>query len=330
MNWGGRRVLVTGAGGFIGSHLVEELVRQGAEVVAFVRYTSQGGDGLLSTVAREVQEQVRIIRGDVRDAEAVEEAVRGREYVFHLAALVGVPYSFLHPNEVIAVNTLGTLNLLNAARTHEVQRVIVTSTSEVYGTACHVPMGETHPLQAQSPYAASKIAADAIAVSFHRAYRLPVGIIRPFNTYGPRQSARAVIPTIITQALNGREVRLGNLDATRDFTYVGDTVGGFLAVAGAPPEALGQPINVGSGTEISIRDLATKILALTGSKATITVDPERLRPPAGEVERLCADTSRARALLGWAPRVAIDEGLRRTSDWMARYLDRYRPERYAV
>lgn len=330
MDWSERRVFVTGAGGFIGSHLVEYLAQQGAEVIAFVRYTSQGSEGFLPTLTEELQKRIRIVRGDVRDAEAVEQAAHGAEYIFHLAALVGVPYSFLHPDEVIAVNTLGTLNVLNAARAHGVQRVVVTSTSEVYGTARYVPIDEAHPLQAQSPYAASKIAADAIAVSFHHVYQLPVAIIRPFNTYGPRQSDRAVIPTIISQTLTGKRVRLGNLDTTRDFTYVTDTVRGFLAIAAALGEVMGQPINIGSGSEISIGDLARKIIALTGSEVTISVETERLRLPTSEVERLCADNSRARALLGWEPQVSLDEGLRRTIDWISHSLGLYHPDRYAV
>ncbi len=330
MNWEGRSVLVTGAGGFIGSHLVEELVNRGAHVTAYLRYTSKGERGHLDHLPLDVQQRLRTLHMDIRDADAVEQAVTGHEYVFHLAALVGVPYSFLHPNDVVAVNTLGTLNVLNAARYVGVSCLVTTSTSEVYGTAQYVPIDEAHPLQAQSPYAASKIAADALATSYHRAYNLPVAIVRPFNTYGPRQSARAVIPTIIAQALSGDTIRLGNLTATRDFTFVKDTVNGFLEIAAAGEVAFGRPINIGSGHEISIHDLAGKILEITGSRAVINVEEQRLRPPSGEVERLCAANALARDLIGWEPEYSLEEGLRRTIEWVAASIEHFQPEHYAI
>jgi NAD dependent epimerase/dehydratase len=330
MNWQDRSVLVTGAGGFIASHLVEELIAAGANVSAFVRYTSKTEQGWLDDIPDRHRAAIRITRGDLRDAEAVEHAVKGHEYVFHLAALVGVPYSFVHPSDVISVNTVGTLNVLNAARVANVARIVVTSTSEVYGTAQYVPIDEMHPLQAQSPYAASKISADAIATSYHRAFGLPVAIIRPFNTYGPRQSARAVIPTIVTQALSGDTIRLGNLTATRDFTYVKDTVQGFLSVAAAGDEALGRPINVGSGHEISIGDLADLVIELTGSRARVEIDNQRLRPPTGEVERLCAANRLAAELIGWAPTTSIEDGLSNTIEWIRHSLPHFEPESYAI
>jgi len=327
-SWSGARALVTGAGGFIGSHLVERLAREGADVVAFTRYTSQSKRGLLEMVPAEILEKVQVIRGDIRDADAVESAVRGADYVFHLAALVGIPYSFLHPTEVFDVNTMGTLNVLNAARGSSPQRVVITSTSEVYGTARYVPIDEKHPLQAQSPYAASKIGSDAAGISFFRAYGLPVVVVRPFNAFGPRQSDRAVIPTIIAQALTKDRVRLGNLDATRDFTFVTDTVAGFLAAASA--SVYGRPLNIGSGFEISIGEVAQRIIALTGSAAPLEVDAERLRPEGGEVDRLWCDSTLARELLGWQPEVSLDEGLQKAIAWVSEFRDLYTPDRYAI
>ena len=328
--WSGRRVLVTGAGGFIGSHLVEALATQGAEVVAFTRYTSQAKRGLLEVLPQECLQRVRTVRGDLRDPEALEEAGQGVEYIFHLGALVGVPYSFVHPADVVSVNTVGTLNVLAMARARGVRRVVIASTSEVYGTALFVPITEEHPLQAQSPYAASKIGADAIANSFHRGYGLPVAIVRPFNAFGARQSDRAVIPTIISQALTQKRIKLGNVRATRDFTYVTDTVRGFLAAAAGGDEVLGQPINVGSGFEISVGELAERIISLSNSDAEVEIDRERLRPESGEVERLWCDNTKARELLGWEPIVPLDEGLRRAIDWVSRYTDLYKPGEYSI
>jgi NAD dependent epimerase/dehydratase len=329
MNWQGREVLVTGAGGFIGSHLAERLAREGARVRAFVRYTSRHDLGLLSLLPRDLLASIDVVAGDLRDGEAVRKAVSGVEVVFHLGALIAIPYSYLHPREVVETNVLGTLNVLLAARDLETPKVVHTSTSEVYGTARYAPIDELHPLQGQSPYSASKIGADKIAESFHRSFGVPVATIRPFNTYGPRQSARAVIPTVVAQALAGKEIRLGSLDPVRDFTYVDDTVEGFLRV-GWHEQAVGQEINIGSGECISIGDLAVKILSLVGREMVIVGEPQRLRPADSEVMKLQASGAKARQLLGWEARVSLDEGLRRTIDWIGLNLDRYRPNIYEV
>lgn len=325
-----KAVLVTGAGGFIGSHLTERLVREGTQVRALVRYTSRRDEGFLSVLPADIRTQIHIVHGDVRDLKTVREAMRGVQFVFHLAALVGIPYSYQHPQEVIETNVGGTANVLLAARDNgSLQRVLLTSTSEVYGTARYVPIDEGHPLQPQSPYAATKIAADALGISFQRSFDIPVVLARPFNAYGPRQSMRAVIPTIITQALVRDQVMLGALQPTRDFTYVTDTVNGFVRAATAPG-AVGQAINIGSGQEISIGDLARRIVRLTGREVPVVQDPQRLRPAGSEVERLCASNALARELLGWQPRVSLDEGLQRTIDWVRASLDLYRPDEYAV
>jgi dTDP-glucose 4,6-dehydratase len=325
--WQNKTVLVTGAGGFIGSHLVERLAASGARVRAFVRYNSRADWGLLAALPDETLTRLEIIAGDLRDLPAVTEAMRGADLVFHLGALIAIPYSYVHPAEVVDVNITGTLNVLLAAREAQPGRVVHTSTSEVYGTARTVPIDENHPLQGQSPYSASKIGADKLAESFHRSFDVPVATVRPFNTYGPRQSARAVIPTVIAQALTGDVVRLGNLDATRDLTYVADTVAGFLAV-GETDGALGGTFNLGAGFEITIGDLAEKIIALTGRDARIEIDSARLRPPKSEVERLISDNTLARTRLGWTPQIPLDEGLSLTIDWIRANLDRYQPGSY--
>lgn len=327
--WDGKQVLVTGAGGFIGSHLVEALVDANAQVRAFVRYNSRADWGLLSMLSEEKLASVEIIAGDFRDLSAVRQAMRGVSHVFHLGALIAIPYSYLHPAEVVETNVIGTLNILLAGRDLGVERIIHTSTSEVYGTALRVPIDETHPLQGQSPYSASKIGADKIAESFYRSYDLPVVTVRPFNTYGPRQSTRAVIPTIITQALQRDVIALGNLEARRDLTYVSDTVNGFLKVAKVPGIE-GDTFNLGVGADISIGELAEKIIALTGSSARIEIDPTRLRPEKSEVKRLLSDNSRARKHLGWQPQVDLDEGLRRTIAWMKEHLARYHSDIYQL
>lgn len=323
------KVLVTGAGGFIGSHLVERLVREGAEVAAFVRYNSRQDPGLLALLPDEVRAAIEILAGDLRDADAVAGAAHGREIIFHLGALIAIPYSYLHPREVVETNVLGTLNVLMAAREGGVRRLVHTSTSEVYGTARYTPIDEAHPLQGQSPYSASKIGADKLVESFHRSYGLPAVTVRPFNTYGPRQSTRAVIPTIITQALTTDVIRLGDLATTRDFTFVADTVEGFWRAA-TTPGIEGAEINVGTDSEISIGDLARLICRLIGTEARIEVDPLRLRPAASEVRQLWASQARARALLGWAPATRLEDGLARTIDWFRAHLGRYRPGQYAV
>lgn len=325
--WPGKSVLVTGAGGFIGSCLVERLVAEGAKVRAFVRYNSRGEAGLLRLVPKETLQKIQIVAGDIRDPEAIREAVEGQQIVFHLGALISIPYSYLHPHEVAEVNLMGSLNVFNACRQHKVTRVIHTSTSEVYGTALRVPIDETHPLQGQSPYSASKIGADKLAESFHCAYNLPVVTVRPFNTFGPRQSARAVIPATITQALAQPVIRLGNLETTRDFTYVEDTVDGFIKAAEAPGVE-GQTINLGTGSEIKIGALVEKIIQITGSSARIEVEPARLRPTDSEVQRLLSNNTLARSILGWEPRTSLDDGLKQTVDWIKENLSLYRVGSY--
>ena len=325
--WKGKKVLVTGAGGFIGSRLVEVLMRSGAQVRAFVRYNSRGDAGLLRTLSPYVLGGIEVIPGDLRDEDAVRKAVQGNEVVFHLGALISIPYSYLHPAEVASTNVMGTLNMLIACRDLGVARLVHTSTSEVYGTARMVPISESHPLQGQSPYSASKIGADKLADSFYCAYDLPVITIRPFNTYGPAQSARAVIPTIITQALTREVLHLGNLDSTRDFTYVEDTVAGFLRAAECST-GLGEVFNLGTGQEIRIGDLAEKIITMVGREVRIETEAERLRPQKSEVMRLISDNSLAREVLGWAPQVSLEEGLKRTIEWIKENLSHYRIGKY--
>lgn len=328
-NWRDIPVLVTGAGGFIASHLVEKLVTEGAQVRAFVRYNSRGDTGLLRLIPPDTYSRLEVIAGDLRDPEAVRAAVRGVDTIFHLGALIAIPYSYLHPHEVVETNVMGTLNVLMAARDLNVRRVVHTSTSEVYGTAQYVPIDEVHPLQGQSPYSASKIGADKITESFYRSFSLSVATLRPFNTYGPRQSARAVIPTIITQALTRDEVHLGSLTPSRDFTFVADTVEGFMHIADTDA-AVGQEINLGNGATITIGELANKIFALLGKTPKIVSETQRVRPEKSEVFRLYASTQKARELLGWEPQVFLEEGLQRTIKWISDHLELYQPDQYAV
>jgi NAD dependent epimerase/dehydratase len=327
--WQDKHILVTGAGGFIGSHLVEKLANSGAKVRAFVRYNSRGDPGLISMLPAEILNKLEIISGDLRDLPAIQAASRGVNIVFHLGALIAIPYSYKHPAEVVESNVLGTMNVLLASRENGVERIIHTSTSEVYGSAIRVPIDETHPLQGQSPYSASKIGADKLAESFYCAYDLPVVTVRPFNTYGPRQSARAVIPSIITQALTQSVVHLGNLDAYRDFTYVTDTVEGFLSAA-QTTGIEGEIINLGVGAEIRIIDLAHKIISILGKSIKIEVDSERLRPPKSEVTRLMSNNRLARELLGWKPHVSLQEGLSKTIEWISENLQLYRSTQYQI
>ncbi len=330
MRFEGKTVVVTGAGGFIGSHLVEQLHAAGAHVRAMLRYTSRGQRGCLDLLPEPLLADVAITMGDVRDFDAVREVMRGADAVFHLAALIGIPYSYEHPQEVIDTNIGGTSNVLLAAKElGTLERVILTSTSEVYGSALRVPMDEEHPLQAQSPYSATKIAGDALGLSFSRSFGLPVAIVRPFNAYGPRQSARAVIPTIITQAVAGQPLRLGTLDTTRDFTYVADTARAFMAVAAADA-ALGEVVNAGSGSEVSIREIVGKVGEIVGRELAVEGDAQRMRPARSEVSRLLSDSSKAARLAGWSAEVSLDDGLRRTTDWIREHLDLYRPKEYAV
>ena len=324
-----KRVLVTGAGGFIASHLVERLIAEGARVRAFVRYNSRGDLGLLRMLPAEAFSQLEIVAGDLRDVEAVRESVKDIDTVFHLGALIAIPYSYVHPREVVETNVMGTLNVLMAAREFGTRRVVHTSTSEVYGTARYVPIDENHPLQGQSPYSASKIGADRIAESFYRSFNVPVVTIRPFNTYGPRQSARAVIPTIISQALTRDEVKLGSLGPSRDLTFVADTVDGFLRVASAE-NVLGEEINLGNDNTIRIGDLAEKIFGMIGKTPRLVSDSQRIRPGKSEVLKLWASNKKAKELIGWEPRVSLDEGLHRTIEWISAHLDLYQPDQYTV
>lgn len=323
----GTRVLVTGAGGFIGSHLAEALVQRGANVRAMVRYCSDGRRGWLEHSPH--ADAMEFHAGDIRDAAYVRHVIRDVEVVFHLAALIAIPYSYMAPASYVETNITGTLNVLQAARDLGTARIVHTSTSEVYGTARSVPITEEHPLQGQSPYSASKIGADKIAESFWLSFRTPVVTLRPFNTFGPRQSTRAVIPTIITQLLRRQPVRLGNLAPTRDFNFVDNTVEAFIA-AGTRAGALGHTINAGSGGEISIGALAEKLRALTSCNVPIESEAQRLRPEGSEVDRLLACNKLAARVLQWEPRVSLEEGLKRTIAWMEQNLDAYRVGQYHV
>lgn len=327
MNWNNKRVLVTGAGGFIGSHLAERLVELGATTRALVHYNALGTWGWLdgSPLARHME----VVSGDVRDRDSVRQAMAGVDVVFHLAALIAIPYSYQAPASYIGTNVQGTLNVLQAARELGLERLVHTSTSEVYGTARYVPIDEDHPLQGQSPYSASKIGADKMTEAFYLSFGLPVVTVRPFNTFGPRQSARAVIPTIIAQCLGGQAVHLGSLHPTRDLSFVGDTVTGFVQSAEAPA-AIGRTVNLGSGREISIGDLAHLIVRLTGRDVSIESDPQRVRPAGSEVERLLADNRLARSLLAWEPQTSLEDGLTITIRWMQKHLERYRPDVYTI
>lgn len=327
MKWVGKRVLVTGAGGFIGSHLAERLAELGATTRALVHYNALGRWGWLDQSPH--RNDLEVIAGDICDRDSVRRAMEKADIVFHLAALIAIPYSYHAPVSYIRTNVEGTLNVLQAAREVGVQRMIHTSTSEVYGTAQYAPIDEAHPLQGQSPYSASKIGADKIAESFYRSFNVPVVTARPFNTFGPRQSARAVIPTIITQCLSGDVVRLGSLRPTRDLNYVANTVEGFV-MAASPESAIGQTINLGSNREISIGDLAHLIIKMIGKPVRIECDAERTRPDKSEVERLLADNTRARTLLGWEPKVTVEDGLRRTIEWLQHNLSWYHTDAYAL
>lgn len=326
MNLKGSRVLVTGAGGFIGSHLAERLVELGATTRAMVHYNGLGARGWLDALplAREME----VVAGDVRDRDSVRRAMAGVDCVFHLAALIAIPYSYDAPESYVCTNILGTLNVMQAARDLGTARIVHTSTSEVYGSARYVPIDEKHPLQGQSPYSASKIGADKIAEAFHLSFGVPVATVRPFNTYGPRQSARAVVPTIITQCLEGDVVRLGNLEPKRDMTFVADTVAGFICTAQSD-DAVGRTLNFGCGKEISIGELARTIGRLLGKTPRVEQDQARLRPGSSEVDRLLASADLARDLTAWRPAVGLDDGLRRTIAWIEENRGRFR-QAYAV
>jgi NAD dependent epimerase/dehydratase len=329
MSLTGKRALVTGAGGFIGSHLVEELVRTGANVRALVHYNARSDWGNLELVDREVLDAVEVMSGDVADPFGVDSLVAGCDVVFHLAALIGIPYSYTAPKAYVDTNISGTLNVLEAARRRDVERLIHTSTSETYGTALYTPIDERHPLQGQSPYSASKIGADKLVESYWRSFETPVATLRPFNTFGPRQSLRAVIPTIIAQAVSGDTVRLGSVHPVRDFTFVTDTAAAFIATA-ATPQAVGQTMNAGNGQGITIGELAQLILELLGSDATIVADEERVRPENSEVIELICDSTLLRKVTGWSPQVSLRDGLLLTIDDLRRRLGTLKPHLYTT
>lgn len=327
-NWQNKPVLVTGAGGFIGSRLVNDLVKKGAKVKAFVRYNSRGDAGLLKLLSPDVLTRIELIGGDLRDPQAIEDAVEGVKIVFHLGALISIPYSYYHPVEVVDTNITGTLNVLLACRKFNC-KLIHTSTSEVYGTALRVPIDESHLLQGQSPYSASKIGADKLVESFQRSFNIHAVTVRPFNTYGPGQSARAVIPTIISQALTRDVVLLGNLETKRDFTFVDDTVNGFIKAAETEGVS-GEVFNLGTGSEVTIGELASEIIQLIGRIVPIRIDEQRLRPENSEVMRLLSDNRKAKEVLGWYPEVSIHEGLKATVEWIEKNIELYRPGRYEL
>lgn len=316
-----KKILITGADGFIGSHLTEYMVRQGYDVRAFVLYNSFNSNGWLDSVPEDIKNSVEIFSGDIRDPNGVRQALQGCDAVLHLAALIAIPYSYHSPDTYVDTNIKGTLNVLQAARSLDVQKVVVTSTSEVYGSALYVPINEEHPLQGQSPYSATKIGADQLALSFYRSFELPVALIRPFNTYGPRQSARAVIPTVITQIASGLEsIKLGALSPTRDFNYVSDTVSAFEAILNSD-KAIGQVINAGSNFEVSIGDTVDIIKRLMGSDIEVITDEVRLRPQKSEVNRLWCDNTKLKALTAWQPKYAgldgFERGLAKTIEWFS-------------
>ena len=328
----GKKVLVTGADGFIGSHLVERLIDEGCKVKAFVYYNSFNSWGWLDNFSKEKLDKIEIFTGDIRDPNGVRTAVKDVDVIFHLAALIAIPYSYHSPDSYVDTNIKGTLNILQAARDFNIKKILVTSTSEVYGTALYVPIDEKHPRQGQSPYSATKIGADHIAESFYRSFNLPVTIVRPFNTFGPRQSARAVIPTIITQLLNGKtEIKLGALHPTRDLLFVKDTANGFVEIAKSD-KTLGQEVNIATKSEISIKDLAQKIIDLINPEAKIVTDDERLRPAKSEVERLFGDNTKIKELTNWEQKFNLEQGLQQTIEWFSdkENLKMYKADIYNV
>ena len=331
-----KKILVTGADGFIGSHLVELLVEKGYSVKAFVHYNSFNSWGWLDEIKPKIKKEIEVFSGDVRDLNGVNEAIKGCEMVMHLAALIGIPYSYHSPDTYIDTNIKGTLNILQASRNHDIQKIIHTSTSEVYGSAQYVPIDENHPLQGQSPYSASKIGADEMAKSFYLSFKTPVGIIRPFNTYGPRQSARAIIPTIISQVLSGnRNIKLGSLSPTRDFNYVSDTVNAYLCAIKSN-DIIGEVVNLGNNYEISIGDLAKTIAKIMKQDIFVEQDDERLRPEKSEVERLCANNKKAIEILKWKPlfhgKMGLEEGLHITIEWFKvnKNLSKYKSDIFNI
>ena len=325
----GKKVLVTGAGGFIGSHLTEELVKMGCKVRAFVHYNSQNNWGNLELISKETLKEVEIFKADITDPFAVNKAVEDREVVFHLAALIAIPYSYVAPQAYVQTNVIGTLNVMEACLKHNIEKVVHTSTSETLGTAIYAPIDEKHPLQGQSPYSASKIGADKIAESFFCSFKLPVATLRPFNTFGPRQSARAVIPTIISQALDKKEVKLGSLDPVRDLTYVKDTAAGFIAAA-MSDKTVGELVNIGNGKGITIGELATKIIGLIDKKIPLIHDKSRMRPENSEVFKLICNNAKAKELMGWTPQHSLEDGLKATIEFVRNNLALFKTDHYVI
>ena len=325
--WKEKKTFISGAGGFIGSHLVQELLAQGADVTCFLRYNSNSTWGNLEYLDPADKKRIRVVFGDLKDTDGVMKSVKGHDVVFHLGALVSIPYSYQHPHNFVQTNIVGTTNMLTAALESGVEKFVHTSTSEVYGTPDSLPIDESFPLKGQSPYSASKIGADKMAESFFLSFDMPVSIIRPFNTYGPRQSARAIIPALITQALTKNTIRIGSDFPTRDFCYVSDTVNGFLKVA-ENKKSIGQTINIGTGKNVSIGEVAAKVQKMSSSSCTIIKDKERIRPQRSEVLNLCADVSKAKKLLGWEPLVNFDKGLEKTREWISMNIDAYKSDIY--
>lgn len=330
MNLKNRTAVVTGACGFIGSHLVEHLVSLGMKVKALAFYDARGSIGWLSDIPQKTMKSVKVISGDIRDTEQMNSLIAGGDIVFHLAALIGIPYSYIAPRSYVETNITGTLNILQAARTNKAARLLVISTSEVYGTAITVPIPESHPLQAQSPYSASKIAAEKMAESFHKSFEMPVTVIRPFNTFGPRQSARAVIPTVLMQALAGRSIiRIGDPTTTRDFNYVKDTAAGMARIA-ACDRTIGLTVNIGTGIDVPVTEVIKEAGRIVGRRIKTKCDSRRIRPAASEVRRLQADSALLQKLTGWKPPFRLAEGMKETADWMKLHMDSYNADRYYV
>ncbi len=330
MNWQGKKVLVTGAEGFIGSHLTEKLVELGAEVTALAQYNSFNSWGWIDTFDKKTKDSIKVVTGDIREYDGMKRIIKGQEVVLHLAALIAIPYSYLSPMAYVRTNIEGTTNVLEACREYDVEKIVHTSTSETYGTALYVPIDEKHPMQGQSPYSASKIGADKMAESYHKSFNMPIATIRPFNTYGPRQSARAVIPTIISQILAGKkEIKLGSLTPTRDFNFVKDTAEAFIKVAESE-KTIGEVINSGSNYEITIGDTVKKIINIIGKDVKIICDDERLRPENSEVNRLWADNTKIKQLTGWKPNYSIEEGLEETVAWVKNNMQYFKTDIYNV
>jgi NAD dependent epimerase/dehydratase len=330
MNWQGKKVLVTGAEGFIGSHLTERLVELGADVTALAQYNSFNSWGWIDTFDKKVKDSIKVVTGDIREYDGMKRIIKGQEVVLHLAALIAIPYSYLSPMAYVRTNVEGTANVLEACREYDVEKIVHTSTSETYGTALYVPIDEKHPMQGQSPYSASKIGADMMAESYHRSFNMPIATLRPFNTYGPRQSARAVIPTIISQILAGKtEIKLGSLTPTRDFNFVLDTAEAFIKVAESE-KTIGEVINAGSNYEITIGDTVKKIINIIGKDVKILCDDERIRPENSEVNRLWADNTKIKLLTDWTPSYNIDRGLEATVEWVKNNMQYFKTDIYNV